>query len=88
MNGDEAKTVVGAVAQVSDRLVQSLPAQFLMLVLLNVVFICGLLWYLSVIDTNRQILDQKATEGRERVLLPLLSACIQDADHLRAIRPN
>jgi hypothetical protein len=62
--------------------VQSLPAQFLMLVLLNVVFICGLLWYLSVIDTNRQLIEQKAAEARERVLAPLLSACIHEPEQL------
>jgi len=69
-------TLVGAVANVSDRLITSLPAQFLVLVLLNTAFITGLLWFLNQEQTNRYALEDRQVEGREKLLLPLLQACI------------
>lgn len=54
------------VAGVASKLIGSLPAQFLMLLVLNVVFILGLLWFLNARD-----------EARERLLTPILASCLQ-----------
>lgn len=76
MTDADQHTLVGAVANVSDRLITSLPAQFLVLVLLNTAFITGLLWFLNQEQTNRYALEDRQVEGREKLLLPLLQACI------------
>lgn len=62
MTDAEAQGVAG----VASKLIGSLPAQFLMLLVLNVVFILGLLWFLNARD-----------EARERLLTPILAACLQ-----------
>ena len=54
----------------SDHVLSSLPAQFLVLVLLNVLFLGGVLVFL-----DRQV------GARERVLTPLLAACMQQFNH-------
>lgn len=51
-----------------NKLIGSLPAQFLLLALMNVIFICGLLWFLN----NRD-------DARERMLTPILAACVKRA---------
>jgi hypothetical protein len=56
---------------------QSLPAQFLVLVLLNSAFLGGMLWFLNAVDTRRVTFEQTQNEARERLLTPLLTACIQ-----------
>jgi len=66
MTEQEANSVAGAAAKLGTKLIGSLPAQFLMLCLLNLVFIAGLLWFL-----DEQI------KARERVLTPLITACLQ-----------
>lgn len=61
MTDGERTTILG----LGERLIGSLPAQFLCLVALNVLFIMGLLWFLH---------QQGA--GRERVITQLLTACL------------
>ena len=56
----------GVIGDLGSKLISSLPAQFLGLVVLNIVFICGLLWFLN----NRD-------DARERMLTPILAACLQ-----------
>lgn len=51
---------------IGNKLVGSLPAQFLLLVLINVIFIGGLLWFL-----------EKRDSARERMLTPILAACLK-----------
>lgn len=78
MNGqNNPGGVVGMVGNIGGRIVSSLPAQFLMLVLLNVIFILGLLWYLSRIDANRSHENEAYSAARERVLTPILDACLK-----------
>ena len=60
---------MGQLTGLGNRLITSLPAQFLMLVLLNLFFVLGLLWFLN---------NQNAS--RERLLTPILTACIQQAN--------
>jgi hypothetical protein len=61
------KGIVAGVTELGGKLVSGLPAQFLGLVVLNIVFICGLLWFLN----NRD-------DARERLLTPILAACMRD----------
>jgi hypothetical protein len=70
--------VVDAAAGVSDKLITSLPAQFLVLVLLNTCFIGGLLWFLDREQASRIALEEAQVASREHVLMPLLTACIQE----------
>jgi hypothetical protein len=58
-------TAIGAVTTTAGRLISSLPAQFLVLVLLNTVFILSLLSFL-----------EKQEQARERIYTPLLSSCM------------
>jgi len=75
MNAETAG-VVGAVEHIGTSLITTLPAQFLVLIGLNAVFIIGLLWFF-----NNQL------QSRERMFTPLISACVQQVpvsvvDHL------
>lgn len=54
----------GLIANVSSKLIQALPGQMLLVVILNLAFLGGLFWLLA---------QQNAS--RERALLPLLDAC-------------
>jgi cbb3-type cytochrome oxidase subunit 3 len=72
-----ATTLAGAAADTANRLITALPVQFLVLVLMNTVFIAGLLYFLNRENEARQQTEQHLAEARERVLLPLLTACIQ-----------
>lgn len=69
--------VVGAATELGNKLIGSLPSQFLMLCVLNTIFIIGLLWFLDREQTGRIALETHEAEGRERVLMPLLGACIK-----------
>lgn len=55
----------------------TLPAQFLTLVLLNTAFILGLLWFLNSVDAHRIASEQAQADARERVLTPILAACMR-----------
>lgn len=61
--------IVAGVTETANRLVAGLPAQFLGLVVLNIVFVAGILWFLN----NRD-------DARERMLTPILAACLQQKD--------
>jgi hypothetical protein len=65
MTEAEAKGLVGAATTLGSKLIGSLPAQFMVLVLINAVFLLGLLWFLDQRD-----------EARERLLTPVLASCI------------
>jgi hypothetical protein len=60
-----ANTAIGAMAGTAGKLINSLPAQFMVLVLLNTAFLSGLLWFLN---------KQEAT--RERIYGPVLAGCM------------
>lgn len=55
----------GVVSNAATKILSSLPAQFLVLVLINAVFVIGLLWFL-----NQQEMVRERTYG------PLVKACI------------
>lgn len=57
----------GIVSSLGSKLITSLPAQFLMLCILNLVFIGGLLWFLD-----------KRDMARERLLSPIVDRCLQE----------
>ena len=79
MTEAEQRGIVGAVAGTTNKLISTLPAQFLVLVLMNTVFILGMLWFLERTDAMRATLEQHQAEARERVVAPLLAACIKKA---------
>jgi hypothetical protein len=54
----------GIISNISSKLIQALPGQMLLVVILNLAFLGGLFWLLA---------QQNAS--RERALLPLLDAC-------------
>jgi hypothetical protein len=62
---DTANSAIGAVTTTAGRLIASLPAQFLCLVVLNTAFLVGLLWFLN---------EQEKT--RERIYGPILNSCM------------
>ena len=68
----------GWVAHVSSKVIQALPGQMLLMLLLNLAFISALFWLLS---------QQNAS--RERLLAPLLEACSKTIplDALQRILP-
>lgn len=60
-------TIPSDVTEVGKQIVAGLPAQFLALLCINTVFVLGLLWFL----------DHRSS-GEERILTPLLTACMQE----------
>lgn len=66
MTEGEATGVIGAVSDTANKLINSVPAQFLVLLVVNAVFILGLLWFLN-----------EQAKSRERVLTPIVMACLQ-----------
>jgi hypothetical protein len=66
MTEGEAKGVAAGAIEAGGKLLGSLPAQMLVLVMLNLVFIFALFWFLNSRDT-----------ARERLLTPILAACMQ-----------
>ena len=82
MTDQDAQNLTQVANNLGGRLIGSLPAQFLMLCILNLLFIAGLLWFM----------DRRELQ-RERVLAPYLQSCekqvpadvlMQMFDHLRA----
>lgn len=67
-----------ATVSAASRVLTTLPPAFLALVLLNLAFICGVLWFLNGVDARRVAFEQAEAEGRARLLTPLLSACINE----------
>jgi hypothetical protein len=64
---ERADTVVTAAHSLGGKLIGALPAQFLMLVILNSVFIGALFW----------LLDGQ-NKARERVIGPIVSRCMDE----------
>jgi len=82
MTDAETRGVVGAATELGGKLIGSLPAQFLMLCVLNLFFILGLLWFLNQQD-----------QARERVLAPIVTSCLQQVpvdvlERLMKIKPG
>lgn len=59
------------------RVVNALPAPFLMLVLMNIIFLGVVFWH-----------QQKADEARDRMLTPILLSCFTDLHKLKQLLPN
>ena len=66
MTAEEQKTALGVIGNTATTLIASLPAQFLMLVLLNTAFLAGLLWFLN-----------NTEDRRERIFSPILADCMK-----------
>jgi len=84
----DRSTMISAASSV----LTTLPAQFLALVILNTAFLGGMLWFLNGIDARRVTFEQSQNEVRERLLTPLLTACIQQVpvsalQHLQPQKP-
>lgn len=69
---DEPRSIASAATQIA----ASLPGQFLALVLLNVAFVLGLLWFLDREQAQRAAIERSATEAREHMMLPFIAACL------------
>jgi hypothetical protein len=54
------------ISGLATKVIGSLPAQFLMLILINMMFIGGLIWFLDRRD-----------DARERMLIPILASCLK-----------
>lgn len=67
-----------AVSELGGKLMASLPGQFLALCVINVFFVLGLLWFLQSTDARRVDAEQHAMDARERMLTPILTACVQE----------
>ena len=59
-------TTIGAVTATAHKAIDALPAQFIMLIILNTIFLCGFLWFLDQRDS-----------ARERLLAPIVAACLK-----------
>ena len=68
MTDDQAKGIIGAVESVSNKVLAGLPAQFLALVLINVVFMGAFVWYVDA--RSRHSVD---------IIQQLLSSCLQQS---------
>ena len=66
MTDEHAHGITDAVQSLGEKIVTGLPAGFLFMLLINVVFVLGLLWFL-----HTQI------GARERVLGQVIAACLQ-----------
>jgi len=58
--------VTGAVSRVSSRLIEALPAQFVVLALISALYTLGVLWFL---DTQQ--------ERRDRNVAPIIASCLR-----------
>ena len=77
MNGEDRAN--GTIANISSRLITALPANLLIVLLLNVCFLGSLFWLLSAQNSSR-----------ERILAPLLDACSKTIplEGMRYFAPN
>jgi hypothetical protein len=57
---------VGAASRTAAKLIDTLPAQFMVLVLLNSIYVVGMLWFLNV-----------QADRRDRNLGPIITSCLQ-----------
>jgi hypothetical protein len=70
MTDEEHNSVTSAAASVSKQLINTLPAQFLALILLNVIFVGLLLWFLDDQMTSRILLADK-----------IVTSCMEASKH-------
>lgn len=75
---ERATTLAGAAGDTVNKLISTLPSQFLVLVLMNSVFIGGLLWFLDHENALRLQTEMHLADARERVITPLLAACLRE----------
>lgn len=78
MSDPPPQGIAGTVAAVGKDVVHALPAQFLALLLINAVFILTFLWFLDREEAGQRRFEQAQLESRERMMIPLLSACMAD----------
>jgi hypothetical protein len=71
----DARNVVSGITEVSSKLIGSLPAQFLVLCLLNALFLGGVLWFLDRENSIQAQTEAHGIDVRERLLTPILTAC-------------
>jgi hypothetical protein len=64
-NGHGTGTI-GAASRTASKLIDSLPAQFMVLVLLNSIYVIGMLWFLNI-----------QADRRDRNLGPIVASCLQ-----------
>jgi hypothetical protein len=60
------QSAVGTAGRTASKLIDSLPAQFMVLVLLNSIYVVGMLWFLNV-----------QADRRDRNLGPIITSCLQ-----------
>jgi hypothetical protein len=60
------QTAVGTAGRVGSKLIESLPAQFMVLVLLNGIYVIGMLWFLNI-----------QADRRDQNLGPIITSCMQ-----------
>jgi hypothetical protein len=65
-NGHGNPSTLGAVTRTAARVVDNLPGQFLALVLVNTLYILGLLWFLNA-----------QADRRDRNLSPIIASCLK-----------
>lgn len=70
--------IVSSIASATSATLNTLPGQFLALVLINMLFIGGLLWFLDREEAGRRVFEARSLDARERLLAPLLKACVDD----------
>jgi len=80
------KSLLGTVDHLGNKLISALPAPFIMLCVINLIFVLGLLWFM----------DQREKQ-RERLFAPYLAACekqvpidalTQLLEHIKGLRPH
>lgn len=72
MSDQQPRNIASAVTSIA----ASLPGQFLALVLLNVAFVLGLLWFLDREQAQRVATERASIESREHMMLPFIAACV------------
>jgi len=80
MTDEQTQGVIGAATRLGDRLLTSLPAQFLALVLMTGLFNLGILWFVDRENAQRERIMSS-------VLSPILSSCMTQvpADVMRQL---
>jgi hypothetical protein len=66
MTEGEAKGIAHGAIEASSKVLTALPAQFLLVILLNAAFLVCLFWFLDRRDS-----------ARERMITPVISACLK-----------
>jgi len=75
MTSEERQGIVGEVAKISDKLISTLPPAFLLLVLINVIFLALVMWFL-----NAQMAQRTTMIGN------LADRCMEIALHAQPLK--